>query len=47
MTTFLVHLFRNQLHSNLHDVMHVATKVHVILRRYVVLTWMCPNKESI
>ena len=27
--------------------MHVATEVHVILRRYVVLTLMYDNKEVI
>jgi hypothetical protein len=25
--------------------MHVATKVHVISRRFAVLTWMCDSRE--
>ena len=28
------------LHSKLRSITHVATKVHVILRSFVVLTWM-------
>jgi hypothetical protein len=32
------------IHSNLPNIMHVATKAHVVLRRYVVLTWMHDNK---
>jgi hypothetical protein len=27
-------------HSKLRSIQHVATKVHVILQRFVVLTWM-------
>ena len=27
--------------------MHVATKVHVILRRYVVLTWIYDSREVV
>ena len=34
-------------HSNLPNIMLVATKVHIILRKYVVLTWMCDNKELV
>ena len=28
------------IHSKLHSIIHVATKVQVILWRFVVLTWM-------
>ena len=31
--------------SNLPTIMLVATKVHMISRRYAVLTWMCDKKE--
>ena len=34
-------------HSNLSNIMPMATKVHMILRRYVVLTWMCDSKELV
>ena len=35
-------------HSNLLNIlMHVAIKVHVILRRYVVLTWIRDNNEIV
>jgi hypothetical protein len=34
-------------HYNLPNITHVATKVHVILRRYVVLTWMHDNRELV
>ena len=50
----LVFMFSNfyQFHlqsndSNLSNVMHVATKVHVILRRFAVLTWMHDNRELV
>ena len=33
--------------SNLPNIMHAATKVHVILKRCVVLTWKHNNKESV
>ena len=33
------------LHSSLINMTHVPTKVHVILRRYVVLTRMYDNRE--
>ena len=36
-----------KLHSNLPNIMHVATKLHVILRRYVILTWVHDNKELV
>ena len=35
------------LHSNLPNIMLVAIKVHVILRRFVVSTWMRDNKELV
>ena len=42
---FMVHgVNRPYVHSNLSNIMHVATKVHVILRRYAVLAWMHDNK---
>ena len=34
-------------HSNLPNIIHVATKVHVVLRRHVVLTWMHYNRELV
>jgi hypothetical protein len=34
------------LHFNLPDIMHVPTKMHGILRRNAVLTWMHDNKEN-
>lgn len=37
----------HSIHSNLPNVTSVTTKVHVILRRYVVLAWMCDNKELV
>jgi hypothetical protein len=36
-----------QMHSKLRNIMLVATKVHVILRSYVVLTCMCDKRESL
>ena len=33
------------LHSNLHNITLVASKVHVILRSFVVLTWMSDEEE--
>ena len=33
--TMVIHI-----HSKLHSITHVATKVHMILRSFVVLTWM-------
>ena len=35
------------IHSNLPNIMHVATKVHVILRRFIVLTRMHDNRELV
>ena len=32
-------------HSSFPDIMHAATKLHVMLRRFVSLTWMHGNKE--
>ena len=47
----LVFMFSNfyqfHLQSNLSNVMHVATKVHVILRRFAVLTWMHDDRELV
>ena len=37
----------DELHSNLTNIMLVETKGRVILRRYVVLTWMRVNKELV
>ena len=31
---------RTQLHSKLHSITLVVTKVHVVLQSFVVLTWM-------
>ena len=36
-----------ELHFNLPNIKHVATKVHVILRRFVVLTWMYDNRDLV
>ena len=33
------------MHSNPLNIMPVATKKHVVLRRYVVLTWMRDDRE--
>ena len=30
---------------DLSNITHVATKVHVIIRMSIVLTWMCNNRE--
>jgi hypothetical protein len=35
----------NYIHSKLRSITHVATKVHVILRSFVVLTWMHNTSE--
>lgn len=32
--------YRDEVHSNLPKAKYVATKVHVILKRYVVLAWI-------
>ena len=37
---------RRRLHSYLPKFKPAATKVHMILRRYVVFTWMRDNRES-
>ena len=34
-------------HSNLPNIMHVTTKVHMMLRRSAVLTWMHDNRELV
>ena len=34
-------------HSNLLNIMHVATKAHVTLRRYIVLIRMRANRELV
>jgi hypothetical protein len=34
-------------HSNSPNIKLVVIKVHVIVRRYVVLTWMCDNGELV
>jgi hypothetical protein len=39
--------YRNEVNSNLPNATHVAIKVHVILRRFAVLTWMCDNRELV
>ena len=33
--------------SNLPNITHLATKVHVMLRRYVILTWMHHNIDLV
>ena len=43
---YLTQEVKVQLHSNIHNITLLETKVHVILRRCVVLTWMHDNKES-
>jgi hypothetical protein len=32
-------------HFDFSNITHVATKVHMIIRMYVVVTWMCDNRE--
>ena len=34
-------------HSNLPNIMTVATDLHVVLRRSTVFTWMCNNRELV
>ena len=42
----LIQLYTHvQIHSKLHSIMHVATKVHVISRSPIVLTWMWDIRE--
>jgi len=36
-----------EIHTNFPKTMLVVTKVHVLLRRYVVLTWMHDNRELV
>ena len=40
-------VFIFEVHSNFPNNMPVVIKVHVIVRRYVVLTWMCDNGELV
>ena len=40
-------IWRQKLHYDLSNTMHVATQAHMILRRFVVLNWMHDNKEYI
>ena len=35
------------LHSNLHSITHVVIEVHMILRNFVVLTWMRDTLELV
>ena len=37
----------HSIHYNLPNVTHVSTKVHVILRRYIVLAWMHDNRKLV
>ena len=47
-TLFLkMRMVKVQIHSELCSITHVATKVHVILRSFLVLTWMCDNIELV
>ena len=43
----VMHKTRKDIHPKLHSITHVATKVHVILRSFVVLTWMCDTIELV
>jgi hypothetical protein len=36
---YYYYYFKNHIYSNLPYIMHVTTKVHVILRRYIMLMW--------
>jgi hypothetical protein len=36
-----------RIQSKLHSITHVVTEVHVILRSFVVLTWMCDAIELV
>ena len=36
-----------KLHSNVSNITHVAIKVHVIVRRFIVLTWMHDDRELV
>ena len=35
------------IHSKLHSITHVATKVHVILHNYVMFTWIHDDRELV
>ena len=45
-STFLLLLKKEKkkIHSKLHDIMLVVTKVHVILKSFIVLIWMHDKK---
>lgn len=43
----IITTFQESIHCNLLNITHVATKVLMILRRIVVLTWMQDNKELV
>ena len=42
-----LHIGIYELHSNVHDITHVAIKVYVIVRRFAVLTWMHGDRELV
>ena len=50
-TTFPMYFRTNsksfKIHSKLRSITHVATKVHVILQSFVVLTWMHDTIELV
>ena len=43
----LANAVKNTPHSKLHNIMLVATKVHVTLKSSVVLTWMRDKRELV
>ena len=51
MTTYkdgvTINSMEHEMHSIIPNITHVATKVHVILRRLVMVTWMHDNRELV
>ena len=41
----LEYAYKLWVHSKLRSITHVATKAHMILQSFVVLTWMCDTIE--
>ena len=40
-------LCAHKIHSKLHSITPMGTKVYVILRKYIGLTWTCDNRELV
>ena len=47
MKHYNLHTYNKYVHSKLRSITSVATKVHVILRSFVVLTWMSDTIELV